>query len=65
MSKIVDAIREQRELKGLSLYKLAKNTGLPIQTLIKIECNGNPTIKTVETILKHLGGSLEVKWDGE
>lgn len=64
MNKVGEIIRKQKELKGLTTYKLAKNTGLHIQTVINIENGKSTSLKYIDKVLEHLGGSLEVKWDG-
>lgn len=61
MSTIGKNIKRLRQEKGLSQDKLSKLADLSLNTVVKIELDGNsnPTIETVQRIAKALGVSVD------
>lgn len=59
-NKIGLKIRLLRKKAGLSQDKLSKNSGLALNTIVKIESRGqqNPTIETLQKIAAGLGISV-------
>jgi len=55
MSKFAKRLQQIREAKGLSLYRLAKETGLSMQGVINLEADGSdPKLSTLLMIAKAL-----------
>jgi len=57
LSTIAKTIRQQRKKLNLSQDKLSKLAGVAYNTIVKIESgeNPNPTIETLQKIVKALG----------
>ena len=61
LSTIGKNIRRYRKKTGLSQDKLSKIAGVAYNTIVKIESgeNKNPTLETLQRIVKALGVSIE------
>ncbi|MEI6435150.1 MAG: helix-turn-helix transcriptional regulator [Bacteroidota bacterium] len=61
-SKIIEAIKERREILRISQENLAELAGVGLRTLKQFECGkGNPTLKTLEKLSEVLGMELKLE----
>ncbi len=61
-SKLIQAVKERRETLKISQETLADIAGIGLRTLKQFESgNGNPTIKTLQSIANVLGLELNLE----
>jgi len=61
-SSVVLAIQDEARRRKLTSYRLAKLTGLRIQTMQRLLAgDGSPTISTLDSVASALGMAIEIK----
>jgi transcriptional regulator with XRE-family HTH domain len=61
-----ERLRDSREQKGLTWYRLAKLSGIPKQTLARLEQpTSNPTLDTLRRLAKALDVTVAELVEGE
>lgn len=57
MASIAELFKKGRERKGWSLRELARQSGIPVSTISKLEAGElkNPTYSTIVCLANHLG----------
>lgn len=59
---LLKKIKERRQLLGITQQDLADISGVGLRTIKQLDSNkGNPSLKTLETLLEVLGMELDLK----